>query len=196
VPSAYLLPDIAFLLVIAGALAIYWELHAPGMIVPGVLGAALLLTGAWALSEDSPTWYGTALIILALVLLAMEIKIHTHMISGFVGSLALGIGAMLLIRGPQAIAPWIALSLSFEFGSITVFLGMLAMKARHNKRMVGEETLVGEIGSARTEINPEGTVLIRGEYWHARSQEHIPKGDRVYVTQVCGMEVMVKQLSG
>jgi membrane-bound serine protease (ClpP class) len=192
--SPFVSPDLAFLLVIIGALAIYWELHAPGMIAPGVLGASAFLIGVWNLSQDNPTWYGTVLITLALVLLAVEIKVYTHMISGFAGSVALAIGAILLIRGPHSIAPSVALPLALSFGIITGFLGTLAMRARRNKRMVGE-TLVDEVGSARTEINPEGTVFVRGEYWHARSPQPIHIGEAIYVIEARGMELVVRPLN-
>ena len=52
--------------------------------------------------------------------------------------------------------------------------------------MTGIETLVGEIGVSRTEINPEGTVFVRGEYWRARSGQTIPAGQRVSIKRVEG----------
>ena len=127
-------PNIAFLCLVAGMLAIYWELHAPGMVAPGVLGACLFLAGAWSLSHDNPTWYGTLLVVSALFLLAIEIKVHTHMLSGMAGTIAFGIGALLLVRDPHPIAPWVALPLSFAFGAITIFLGTLAMPAHTIRR--------------------------------------------------------------
>jgi membrane-bound serine protease (ClpP class) len=193
--SGFLSPDLAFLLVIAGAFAIYWELLAPGMIVPGVFGLVLFVEGARTLSHDNPTWYGAALILLGLTLLALEIKAYTHMISGLAGTVALALGAMVLIRGPLAIAPSLALSLAVVFGATTIFLGRLAMRASHNKRMVGEEPVIDEIGCAQTDINPEGTVMVRGECWTARSPLSIPKGERIYVTEVRGMELEVMPLS-
>jgi membrane-bound serine protease (ClpP class) len=193
--SGFLSPEVAFLLVIAGAFAICWELLAPGMVVPGVVGLLGFVKGAWTLSHDNPTWYGTALIVLALMLFAVEIKAHTHMVSGLAGTVALAAGAMLLIRGPHAISPILAFPLAAAFGTITVWLGRLAMRARRNKRMIGEELLKHEVGCARTDIKPEGTVMIRGECWNARSPLPIPKGDRVYVVEVHGTELQVMPLS-
>jgi membrane-bound serine protease (ClpP class) len=117
------------------------------------------------------------------------------MISGLAGTVALALGAIVLIRGPLAIAPSLALSLAVVFGATTIFLGRLAMRASHNKRMVGEEPVIDEIGCAQTDINPEGTVMVRGECWTARSPLSIPKGERIYVTEVRGMELEVMPLS-
>lgn len=192
--SAFLSPNLAFLLLITGALAIYWELVVPGTIVPGILGAVLLITGAWTVSQHNPTWYGTAGIVLGLVLLGLEIKIYSQMVLGLAGTVALALGAMVLIRGPFVIVPTVAIPLAAAFGIVTVFLGRRAVQARDNKRLVGEQLVLDEIGSAQTDINPEGTVIVRGEYWRARSTERIAQGDRIYVVQVRGMELDVMPL--
>ena len=33
-------PNVAFLLLVLGALGVYWEVHAPGMVLPGLLGTS------------------------------------------------------------------------------------------------------------------------------------------------------------
>jgi membrane-bound serine protease (ClpP class) len=50
--------------------------------------------------------------------------------------------------------------------------------------MTGIQTLIGEIGVSRTDINPEGTVFVHGEYWRARSEQPIPAGQRISVRGV------------
>lgn len=179
-------PNVAFLLLVLGALGVYWELHAPGMVLPGLLGVLLICTGAYGIYQDSPTWYGLTLLVLAIILLTIELKYYTHMISGLAGTVLLGFGALALIQGPRRITPGVAIAISVAFGIITIFLGLLGMRARKSKQMTGVETLVGEIGVSRTEINPEGTVLVRGEYWRARSGEMIPAGQRVSIKRVEG----------
>src|SRR3954447_11528466 len=85
-------PNVAFTLLVLGALAISWELHAPGLLLPGTVGLLLLCTGVFGLYQDSPTWYGSLLLAIAGLLLLIELKIYTHMISGIVGSLLLAFG--------------------------------------------------------------------------------------------------------
>jgi membrane-bound serine protease (ClpP class) len=179
-------PNVAFLLLVLGALGVYWELHAPGMVLPGVLGVLLICTGAYGIYRDSPTWYGLTLLVLAIILLTIELKYYTHMISGVAGTILLAFGALALIQGPRRITPAVAIAISAAFGIITIFLGLLAMRARKSKQMTGMEALVGEIGVSRTEINPEGTVFVHGEYWRARSSEAIAAGQRVSVKRVEG----------
>jgi membrane-bound serine protease (ClpP class) len=172
-------PNVAFLLLVLGALCVYWEVHAPGMILPGLLAVLLICTGAYGIYEDSPTWYGLTLLVLAIILLTIELKYYTHMVSGVAGTILLGFGALALIQGPRRITPGLAIAISATFGILTIFLGLLGMQARKNKLMTRIETLVGEIGVSRTEINPEGTVLVRGEYWRAHSGQPIAAGQSI-----------------
>ncbi|MBV9155146.1 MAG: nodulation protein NfeD, partial [Acidobacteriaceae bacterium] len=143
-------PNVAFLLVVLGALGIYWELHAPGMIVPGILGVLLACAGAYGLYQESPTWYGLTLLALAVLLLAIELRYYTHMVSGIAGTILLAFGAIALFQGPQRVTPGLALAVSLAFGMITIFLGFLAMRTRKSKHLTGLESLVGEIGVSKT----------------------------------------------
>ena len=187
--------NVAFLLVVLGILAVYWELHAPGMVVPGVVGVCAFFVGVWFLSQDHPTWYGMLLLLVALILLVVELKFYTHMVSGLAGSAALAAGALLLIPAPHSIAPWVAVPLSLALGVITVFLGTLAMRAHHNKVAVGEKAMIGELGTARTKIDPTGTVFVRGEYWQAHSAQPIEAGEPITVVHVDGLTVDVERVA-
>src|SRR5947209_6832724 len=115
-------PNTAFIVLIAGLLGLYWELHAPGLVLPGVIGAVLFCAAAYELFRFAPTPYGTTLVILAMLLLLIELKYYTHMISGLIGAVLLGYGATLLIAGPQRIEPGLAVGVALAAGLLVVFL--------------------------------------------------------------------------
>lgn len=186
-------PNLAFFLVVLGLLGVYWELHAPGTIVPGIVGVLLVCVGAYGLYQDHPTWYGLIFLVLAVLLLGIELKFYTHMISGTAGAILLAFGAILLIQGPTGIAPAFAIAVAAAFGIIVIFLGVLANRALKSRIMTGVEQLVGETGIARTEINPEGTVFVQGAYWQARSDSLIPAGKRVSIERVDNLVLFVKE---
>src|SRR3954452_8769 len=163
-------PNLAFTFVLFGALALLWELHAPGLVLPGLLGAAVMAAGAWGLYQNSPTPYCVALLFLAALFLAVEVSYHTHMVSGLSGSILLGAGAILLFRGPKHIAPAFALAASAALATITAGLGFLAVRSRSENRLTGAEAMIGARGTAATSISPDGTVMVRGEYWQAHSE--------------------------
>lgn len=192
-PTALSDPNIAFILLVLGALGVYWEMHAPGIIVPGLLGLLLISAGAYGLYEDSPNWYGLLLLISAALLLTIELKYYTHMISGIAGAALLAFGTILLLHGPQRVSPALAFAVSAAFGTIIIFLGSLGMRARKAKHLTGLETLVGETGVSRTPLNPEGTVFVNGEYWQARSNHLIEAGQPVRVARVDNMKIWVTE---
>ncbi len=192
-PAALSDPNIAFVLLVLGALGILWELHAPGMMVPGLLGLLLIAAAVFGLHEDSPSWYGALLLILAGLLLAIELKYFTHMISGIAGAALLAIGTIVLFHGPQRVSPALAIAVSAALGVIIVFLGNLGMRASRAKRLTGIETMIGETGICRTPVDPEGTVFVNGEYWHARSNHAIEAGQRVRIERIENMTIWVTE---
>jgi membrane-bound serine protease (ClpP class) len=71
----------------------------------------------------------------------------------------------------------------------------LALKSRQQKVVTGELGLVGEVGVAETEINPEGRIFIHGEWWKAVSSSRIPPRQRVRVTGVEGLTLRVEAMN-
>jgi membrane-bound serine protease (ClpP class) len=140
-----------------------------------------------------PTWYGVVLLICAAVLLAIEVKYYTHFVSGIIGAILVAFGLIWLFQGPHSIPPPFAIAVSIALAIIILFLGSLAMRASKEKHLTGVETLVGETGVCRTPLNPEGTVLVNGEYWQARSNHVIEAGQRVRVERVDKMTVWVTE---
>ena len=137
-------PNVALVLLVLGALGIYVEFSAPGLIFPGVAGAILALLGLSAISVLPINWLGAALLVLALTLFVLEAKFTSHGILGAGGAVAMVLGAVMLIDSPlpELRIRWsnrdrVSSSLS---PSITVLLLVsLAVRARRNKVETGSE---------------------------------------------------------
>ena len=52
--------------------------------------------------------------------------------------------------------------------------------------------MIHEVGVARTALEPEGKVLVRGEYWDAVSPVPVRPGMRVRVVDVQGITLKVE----
>ncbi len=48
---------------------------------------------------------------------------------------------------------------------------VVAALSRHKKAGSGDIKLIGEIATVDTPLAPEGTVIVRGELWRARSDD-------------------------
>lgn len=188
-------PNIALLLVVLGALGIYLEFSSPGLVVPGVVGAILALLGLTALSMLPIDWLGAALMILGLVFFVLEAKFMTHGVLAAGGAVALALGAVMLVdtNVPELGVRWsTAIGLALPFALITSFLLSIAVRARNNKVITGVEGMIGESAVTVGELNPSGTVLVRGEYWKAHALERVAASEPVRITGIEGLTLRVE----
>ncbi len=122
-------PNIAFIVLAVGALALYAEFNHPGAIVPGVVGVVFILLALFALNLLPTRYAAFTLIMAAFVLFILEAKFATHGILGIAGIACLTLGGLLLVDGPipeMRVKIWTALGVSIPLGVITVFLMTIA----------------------------------------------------------------------
>ena len=191
-------PNIAFVLLIVGALAIYVEFSSPGLIAPGVIGAILVLLALSAFSVLPINWLGAALIVAGLAMFVLEAKFASHGVLGVGGTAALVLGAVMLIDSPfpEMRIHWgTALAVAVPFAAITLTLLTLVVRARRNKVVTGAEGMVGQVGSAITPLSPDGKVFVHGEYWDAISRSPLPAGAPVRVISMEKLKLTVEPVS-
>ncbi len=189
-------PNIAFLVLAVGALALYAEFNHPGAIIPGVVGVIFILLALFALNLLPTRYAAFTLIIGAFVLFALEAKFATHGILGIGGIGLLTLGGLLLVDGPipqMRVRLITALGVSLPLGAITVFLMSIAIRARRNKVVTGKQGMIGAVGEARTDIDPEGKVFIQGELWNAHAPSRVRIGEQVVVRKIEGLELEVEK---
>jgi membrane-bound serine protease (ClpP class) len=192
---AYLLdPNVAFILLAIGALALYAEFNHPGAVVPGTVGVVFILIAIFALNLLPTRFAAVVLIFASFVLFALEAKFAAHGVLAIGGIVTLTLGGLLLVDAPipeMRVHLLTALAVSIPLGLITVFLMSIALKARANKVVTGVQGLIGEIGLAHSALSPQGKVFIHGELWDATSSANLPAGQQVVVRQVDGLQLQV-----
>jgi membrane-bound serine protease (ClpP class) len=190
-------PNIAFLVLAVGALALYAEFNHPGAIVPGVVGVVFILLALFALNLLPTRYAAFTLIMAAFAMFALEAKFATHGVLGVAGIALMTIGGLLLVDGPipeMRVKLWTALAVSIPLGVITVFLMSIALRARRNKVVTGVQGMIGSVGEARTDLDPEGKVFVHGELWNAHAPARVPMGEQVVVRKVKGLELEVEKV--
>ena len=188
-------PNIAFLLFALGSLAIFAELNHPGAVIPGVVGIISILLALFALNLLPTRYAALALLIAAFALFALEAKYATHGVLGIGGMICMVLGALFLVDGPipeMRVHLLTALIVSVPIGAITIFLMTLALRARRGRVTTGREGMIGEIGVARTQLEPSGKVFVHGELWNATAKTSLAAGARVRVAGVEGLQLIVE----
>jgi membrane-bound serine protease (ClpP class) len=192
---AYIMnPNIAFILLAIGALALYAEFNHPGAVVPGTVGVVFILLAIFALNLLPVRFAAVVLILASFVLFALEAKFATHGVLAIGGIATMVLGGLLLVDGPipeMRVHLLTALSVSIPLGAITVFLMGIALKARANKIVTGVQGLIGEIGLTQGALTPQGKVFVHGELWDAVASTDIPAGQTVVVRRVDGLQLEV-----
>jgi membrane-bound serine protease (ClpP class) len=190
-------PNIAYLLMLAGMFGLIFELQNPGSVFPGVVGALSLLTAAFALQMLPVNWAGASLIVLAIILFILEVKVTSHGLLTIGAVVAMLFGSLMLIDSPF---PFMRVSLAVIIPSVIFtalfFLFAVGMGVRAQRRRVttGHEGLVGMEGVTHGAVGAEGgSVMVRGEFWNAVSEEPLADGARVEVIRVDGLQLRVRR---
>ena len=199
-------PNIVFLLLTIGVQAIIIELYSPGGWVAGFIGVVCLALATYGLGILPVNWFGLIFLITAFVLFLLDIKSPTHgaLTAAGVGSLILG--ALVLFNSPgtphfQRVSVPLVIVTSLVSALIFVTILTFALRAQKAPVRMGQESLIGKRGIARTDLNPyiPGTVQLGGELWTAElehGEQPIAKGDWVEVVRVQGVRVYVRKARG
>ncbi len=193
--SRVLNPNVALVLALLGIVGIYVEISAPGLILPGVIGAISLVLSLFSFNLLPLNWTGAALILVAITLFVLEATITSHGILALGGLVAMVWGALMLVEGPipqLRIQLSTTLAVSIPLALISVFLVRLAYLSQGRKSVTGGQGMIGETGVAITDIHSDGKVQVHGEYWNASSQAPVTAGSRVRVTRVQGLRIEVE----
>lgn len=188
-------PDVAFLLLTIGGLAVVIELFNPGMIVPGVLGIILLILAFLALGSLPVNWAGVALIVLAMVLGFLETQFSGFGVLGAAAAICLILGGFLLFAqlgtpsptlSPISVNPWLIVATASVLCGGLLYLVWAIRKSQKAGR--GEDTnrLMGRIGTVVTALAPRGVVRMEDGNWTAVSDDDqvINEGSKVIVVGV------------
>ena len=204
-------PNLAFILLTVGGIALLIELSNPGLVVPGVTGAIALGLGFVGLGQLPVNWLGVALLLIALGLLFLEFQEPGAGVYGAGAGITFIVAAILLAGGalrpveldfPGAetftVSVWVLIAMGAILAALTATLIVMARTGKPVPyRSPFEHTaLTGRRGLVTRRLAPEGEVQLLGEYWHARLADEeaaaIEEGYAVEVTAVDGTTLMVR----
>lgn len=193
------LPTVAFILFVLGGLAIYMELATPGVGVPGVTGALLVIAAliGFVLGEVRPL----AVLLMAggLVVVGLEHAVMSHGGMTLAGIVLLVLGALYLVdpaRSPGLEVSYAAIGgVALALGGAAAGLLALAVRARSRRPVTGQEAMIGQLAEVRKRIAPEGQIFFNGALWSAWSDEGpFEVGEFVQVAGVEGLRVYVRRI--
>lgn len=203
--TVFLNPTVVFILFIVAAVCIYLELSHPGAIVPGTVGAIALVIFLFSAGGLNPNWTGLVLMLLAIVLLAVDVRVPTHGVLTVGALISLVVGSLIFFdsgasRGGTTVSPIVIGGAAAGFGVISLVVISYAIRSRYGRTSSGGEGLIGQTAIVIQTLAPEGRVRILGEDWAARlpgpaaAQTPIAAGQNVRVKGRDGLALIVEPL--
>ncbi len=194
-------PNIAYILMMLGIYGLFFELYNPGSVFPGVVGGICLILAFYSMNTLPINYAGLALILFGVILFLLEIKIVSHGLLSIGGVISLFLGSVMLIDTPSGIEVMeISLSVIITVTACSaaffLFIITKAVAIMKRKPTTGVEGMVGERGVVIDALDPEGKVMLHGEYWNARSESvTIAAGEKIVVKAVNDMLLTVDRES-
>ena len=188
-------PTIAYMLMMAGMLGLYLEFTHPGVAFPGIAGAICLLLALAALHVLPVNTSALGLLLLGLGLLVAEMFLPTFGVVGAGGLVAFLLGSLFLFDAESGVvlARSVVFGVGGTVGAAILLVGALVVRSQRARSALGAEGMVGAVGVAHGSMRGAGTVVVRGEYWNAESNEELVDGEPVEVTGVDGLRLHVRR---
>ena len=189
-------PNVAYLFLIGGVLLAMLALAAPGTGLIEIAAFFCIVLAAYAVYNLSFNWWALLLLVLSIVPFVYALRKPKR-------ELFLALAILLLILGSVFMFPRTSSS-----GSVNPLVAVIAstfvagflwvavrksVEAAGTKPLHDLDRLVGQVGEARTKIEEEGSVLIGGEMWSAKSDKAIAAGSPVRVVRRDGFVLIVEK---
>lgn len=169
-------PNIAFLLLAIGVQAILIELSSPGGWFAGFLGAVLLTLAIYGLGVLPINWFGLIFMAIAFVLFVLEFNTPTYGALTAAGAASFIVGALVLFNSPgtpefQRVSVPLVVGVGIFFGLISFAVIMFAVRAFRSPVRIGQESMLGQTGTAVLFKRGAGQVQVGSELWSAEKPQ-------------------------
>jgi len=186
-------PPVAYLLFVIGLALILFELFTAGVGVAGLVGAGALVLGCYGLAALPTNPVGVGLILLAMLGYGIDVQTGVPRAWSAIATVAFVTGSVVLYD--QVSLSWVTLLIAIVGMTLAMLAGMPAMvRTRFSTPTIGREWMVGEVGTARGPVSPDGVVLVREAPWRARTSRVTPidAGQPIRVVSIAGLVLEVE----
>lgn len=194
-------PQIAYLLISGGVMAIFFEIITPGGFMLGTVGGVMLVLGSIGLKMLPFNWAGIVLIIAGIIVMVIDIFAGTMGVLTLVGLPVFCLGGIFLFRAPGGELLQISMSLiigiALALAVCFVLVAYLVLKGIRRKVSTGQQGMIGLEVEIISDLTPDsfGQVMCHGEIWRAKSIDGkiILKGASGKVQGLEGMTLLIQR---
>jgi membrane-bound serine protease (ClpP class) len=189
-------PNIAYLFLLGGVFLAMLALATPGTGFFELAGVFSLVLAGYAVYNLSFTWWALVLLVLSIVPFVYSIQKPKRELYLGLAILLLVVGSVFMFPrtdGNAVVNPFVAIvASSFVSGFLWIAVRK-SVEASSIRPVHDLESLDGKVGEARTRIHGEGSVMVGGELWSARSEHPIPAKSSIKVVRREGFTLVVEK---
>lgn len=191
-------PNLVYILLLLGLYGLIYEFFTPGIGIGLIGGGISLLLALLGLQILPISYVGMGLILFGILLMVLDAVTTSDglLTVGGVVSLLIGSFSLFELEGTPLRLSWVTIVATV--GTLTLLFLFVASKGLLAQRRKPRPltTMVGLTGLAKDDLDPEGWVLVKGEYWRARAEGGpVRKGDPVRVVGQDGPRLTVRRES-
>ena len=186
-------PEVAYLFFAIGLGILLFELFVAGIGIAGIIGAVCVVLGSYGLAILPTNWWAIGLLLLAMFFLAIDIQTNVPRFYTIAGLVAFVLGTWFLYTDGVSMS-WVTAAAGIIGAVLYAYTGMPSMvRTRFSTPTIGRKWMIGEMGEAVTDINPEGTVRIGDATWRAITNRATPvsQGDPI---RVIGLDRLILEI--
>ncbi len=190
-------PAVAYLLFVLGLALLVFELFTAGVGIAGMVGAGSLVLGCYGLAVLPTRPLGVALLLFAMFGYGIDVQTGVPRLWTGIATASFVLGSLFLFDGVSI--SWVTLLIAFAGMTLGMVAGMPTMvRSRFSTPTIGRDWMIGELGAARTDIDPDGVVTLRDAPWRARTNRATPirKDEPARVVAIEGLVLEVEPTEG
>lgn len=190
-------PEAAYLLLVIGGSLLVFELFTAGVGIAGMVGAGSLVLASYGLAVLSINIWALVLLGLCFVAFAVDVQTGVPRFWTGVAMLFLVVGSLFLFT--DGLPSWITLVVGIVGTALGMVGGMPPMvRTRFSTPTIGRDWMIGELGVARSAVDPDGVIVVRDAPWRAHTNRATPiaEGEQVRIAAIDGLVLEVEPLEG
>jgi membrane-bound serine protease (ClpP class) len=191
-------PNVAYLILIGGVLLVMLALASPGTGLLEIGAFFAILLAGYAVYNLSFNWWALLLLVLSLVPFVYALRKPKREAFLALSILLLIVGSVFMFprsADGNMVNPIVAVAASAFVAGFLWIAVRKSVEAAGIKPSHDLDALVGQVGEARTTVSDEGSVLVSGELWSAKSDKTIAAGSTVRVVRRDGFVLVVEKNS-
>ena len=192
-------PESAFFFLAIGIVAAVFEFYAAGVGITAAVSVLALFLAGYGMATLPMRWLAVAAVLAGFMLQTWAFQRGRWGWRSIVGTVLILAGGFTFTDARPQFGPswWVVLLV--VAGVIAFYAVALPtiVRSRFSTDTIGRDHLVGSLGSAESDFDPDGVVVVEGARWRAHSHREagIRAGDDVEVLEVKGIVLEVGPVS-